>query len=796
MKRLIQSAALLLLLSTLHPQFSTALAQGTAFTYQGRLNDGAAPANGSYDLRFVLYDSSVGGSQQGPILTNAPTAVSNGLFTVALDFGNVFPGTNRWLEIAARTNGGGTFTTLSPRQLLTPTPYAITAENVAPGAGLSGTYGNAVTFSNSANIFSGGFNGNGGGLTNVNAATLGGLASGSFWQLGGNTASPGQFVGSLNNQPLELRANGMRGLRLEPTATDANHSSIVNVIGGSPANFVTPGVYGATIAGGGAQNYTGFSSSNSVASDFGVVGGGGQNQVQSNAFSSTVGGGFNNVIQIGAKDTTISGGNNNLIQSNAAFSTIGGGAFNYIYTNAMEAVISGGIGNGILNDANDSTISGGENNFIQTNAYKSTISGGYQNIIENNANDSSISGGQGNQILGSAVGSAIGGGSNNLVNARGVFSTIGGGHDNTAQGAFVSIGGGQNNLAFALAGTISGGSSNIINAAMYTTISGGQNNYISNNADYATVAGGGLNLAGAGGDSVSGGEQNAAFGGNSSVSGGLLNQASGTGSSVGGGEFNHATGGFAVVPGGTLNYAEGANSFAAGNGATAINDYTFVWNDGPSFFPSSAPNQFLIHAAGGVGIGTNAPAAALHVASSGDYTFPQAQITQQNTGDGCRLRMHVFGHPFWEMQVTSDASAPQLQFYLSNQSGTRMRIDASGNVYATSFNPSSDRNIKENFSTVSPQEVLDKVAALPITRWSFKQDKEVEHLGPMAQDFRAAFGLGTDDKHIATVDEEGVALAAIQGLNQKLEQKETEITELKQNVAELKKMLQLLAEKK
>jgi hypothetical protein len=122
-------------------------AQGTAFSYQGRLNDGAAPANGSYDLRFGVFDAATNGSQMGLSVTNAATAVSNGLFTVILDFGNQFPGANRWLEIAVRTNGAVAFTNLAPRQPLTATPYAVTAGNVTGplnGAAIvSGTIGSA-----------------------------------------------------------------------------------------------------------------------------------------------------------------------------------------------------------------------------------------------------------------------------------------------------------------------------------------------------------------------------------------------------------------------------------------------------------------------------------------------------------------------------------------------------------------------------------------------------------------------------------------------------------------------------
>src|SRR4051794_31524075 len=82
-------------------------AQTTAFTYQGRLNDSGAPAQGNFDLAFSLYDSATNGTQQGNAVTNMTTAVNNGFFSVRLDFGNQFPGADRWLEIAVRTNGGG-----------------------------------------------------------------------------------------------------------------------------------------------------------------------------------------------------------------------------------------------------------------------------------------------------------------------------------------------------------------------------------------------------------------------------------------------------------------------------------------------------------------------------------------------------------------------------------------------------------------------------------------------------------------------------------------------------------------
>jgi trimeric autotransporter adhesin len=118
-----------------------------------------------------------------------------------------------------------------------------------------------------------------------------------------------------------------------------------------------------------------------------------------------------------------------------------------------------------------------------------------------------------------------------------------------------------------------------------------------------------------------------------------------------------------------------------------------------------------------------------------------------------------------------------------------------GTVTATAFNPPSDRNLKENFATVQALEILDKVAGLPISRWNFKGDAATPHIGPMAQDFHAAFGLGTDDKHIATVDADGVALAAIQGLNVKLDEalkaRDAELRALKEMVAELQRAIRV-----
>ena len=136
-------------------------AQGTAFTYQGRLASNGVAANGAYDLTFGLYPTNLGGIAVGSILTNPAVAVSNGLFTTTLNFSNAFnSGLSYWLEMglqpAGATNG---FTLLSPRQSITPAPYAIAAANVsgtvngvaAANVATGATLANAATSANTAN---------------------------------------------------------------------------------------------------------------------------------------------------------------------------------------------------------------------------------------------------------------------------------------------------------------------------------------------------------------------------------------------------------------------------------------------------------------------------------------------------------------------------------------------------------------------------------------------------------------------------------------------------------------------
>ena len=108
----------------------------------------------------------------------------------------------------------------------------------------------------------------------------------------------------------------------------------------------------------------------------------------------------------------------------------------------------------------------------------------------------------------------------------------------------------------------------------------------------------------------------------------------------------------------------------------------------------------------------------------------------------------------------------------------------------------SDRNRKKNIQPLDSRAVLNKLAAVPISTWNydFESETDTPHIGPMAQDFKAAFYPGRDNKSITTHEFDGVALAAIQGLNEKVEETRAENTELRQQVQELKALVMALTE--
>ena len=232
--------------------------------------------------------------------------------------------------------------------------------------------------------------------------------------------------------------------------------------------------------------------------------------------------------------------------------------------------------------------------------------------------------------------------------------------------------------------------------------------------DYCVVGGGDGNTAGTDDAIVStawyatviGGQSNSSAGLWSVVGGGFNSEVTGALSVVAGGRENTVSGDYSVVLGGYSNDISGNYSVAAGRNCTSSGNYSFVaGRDGTD---GGFSNTFVW--AGGTG----------NRNSAGEDTFN-----------------------VWA---------------------------ANGIYFNGSVVHSSDRNMKEDFTRVNALQVLDKVAALPITTWRFKTESEdIQHVGPVSQDFHEAFGYnGADDRHIAATDADGVSMVAIQGMYQKL----------------------------
>jgi hypothetical protein len=371
---------------------ATAAAQslGTAFTYQGRFTDAGNPASGSYDLQLVLFDAASGGAQVGPTLTRDDVAVANGLFTVSLDFGAVFAGNKRWLEIRVRPGAStGTYTTLGGLQELSPSPNAVFSAN-SPWTGISGkpagfaddidndsggditgvTAGTGLTGGGTAGAVSvavdpvatqtrvsgtcaagssvRGINQDGTVVCETDDDALGALScangqiakrTGSAWAcaddppawgLTGNAGTTGtNFIGTTDNVPFEIRTNNERALRFERRTVSLGPGSQAissNVIAGHPSNVVAANVTMATIAGGGGSQTGPVLSLHNEVLGVGGTVGGGGSN------SAGAGGGFWPTIAGGlanraeASYSSVGGGNDN--QANGFYSTVPGGARN------------------------------------------------------------------------------------------------------------------------------------------------------------------------------------------------------------------------------------------------------------------------------------------------------------------------------------------------------------------------------------------------------------------------------------------------------------------------------------
>jgi hypothetical protein len=704
------------------------------------------------------------------------------------------------------------------------------------------------------------------GTVNATRFTGDGSTLSNVWKTGGNTFGPATtaILGTTdtNNNPLEIRVNNQRVIRIEPYATSPNIAS------GYSGNVASgPGVSAATVSGGGdggaintasgIRSTVGGGAGNSARNNSSTVCGGSFNTASGAA--STLCGGFNNIAS--GHYSTVAGGSNNQAGGNYSFAA---GSYAKIRDAAAAGNITGDQGTFIWADSTTAPfISTGPNQFLirasggvgigTTTPATALDVAGTVNATKFSGDGSTLSnvwitGGNTfaphgappiTRILGTTdtnndpleiwvnnnrvlrlepndpatlSPNIISGHPSNSSGAAGNYgATVAGGGaasipyragPNTASAPYSTVGGGNGNQATAYGNTVAGGAFNIAGSSLststpsllYNTIGGGRNNYA--DGIVCSVTGGAENFAFGDGGTVAGGFRN--YAGSNTTS---TNNPAGThsiGATVGGGSDNQAAGDWSTVPGGTNNQALGTNSFAAGMGAYSNHNNSFVWSGVTCLVStcatkSTGPGQFVVNAPGGIYLNSG-PITIDQNVNFGANTRQMLNLWNSNYGIGIQdytfySRADLTGSFSW-FRGGSHVSA-------ANNPGPggfeMMRLTSGGLSVNGTFISSSDRNKKENFAEIDPAQILAKVASLPIQTWNYKEDDgKVRHLGLMAQDFYAAFNIGPDDKHIATVDESGVALAAIKALKAENDALKADNAMIKADLAEIRRLLTVI----
>jgi len=371
------------------------LGQTTSFIYQGRLTDGGTAANGNYDLQFVLWDSASGGAQIGSTLTLSTVAVSNGVFTVSLDFGaGSFNGANRFLEISARPVGGGAFALLSPRQQVTATPYAIRSVNAALAD---------------------------------NATQLGGVAASQYVQTNDSRLSDAR-------PPTASSSNYIQNSTSQQAGANFSISGNGSVAGTLSANVVNA-VNQYNIGGTAVLSASTSTGNTFVGTQFGT--GGSLNTVVGSQAGKTNTG--NNNVIVGAQSGEVNTGTDNImIGVLAGVVNTSGGENVFIGRSAGQGNTSGGFDVFIGSGAGANNLTPSNNVFVGGDAGIGTTTGGFNAFYGTSAGSQNTTG-QSNTFIGEESGRSNSTGTNNTALGLSAGPTVSNLTQSTAIGANATV---------------------------------------------------------------------------------------------------------------------------------------------------------------------------------------------------------------------------------------------------------------------------------------------------------------------------------------------------------------------
>jgi hypothetical protein len=462
-----------------------------------------------------------------------------------------------------------------------------------------------------------------------------------------------------------------------------------------------------------------------------------------------------------------------------------------IDTNVSPNIAMGYSGNvaGGAGEYGATVSGGGEKNMVNSaNGIGSTVSGGRANIAS--GSDTTVSGGSGNSASGDY--NTISGGTNNTASnthnsiaggainsASGFYSTVSGGYRNTASGYSSIVSGGTNNTASGAYSWTGGSNAKTFSSGVTPTTFNGnfiwadsnyggsaQNFYSVANDEFAVRARGGVRLVTA---VDAAGVPTRTFqingSGNVSTNGNIATTASIT---AGGVTAEALLSNGVIMASGILysnGVTSGGNVIVTGNiSATGTMSTAGLTSSGNVTVNPSATLNFgsttrqMINLWGtsfGLGIQDNMS----YFRSGGNFSWYQNGIHNSTTGNA--------GGGLTLMSLSS----------------TELRVNGT-------FVSASDRNKKENFAEIDSRQILEMVANLPIQYWNYIADEsKVRHIGPMAQDFHAAFNIGPDDKHITTVDADGIALAAIKALKAENDALKSEFVTLQARLERLERLI-------
>ena len=544
--------------------------------YQGVLTDGEGnPLNTTVEMTFAIYDAASGGTALWSE-THPSVQVNGGLFNVLLGSVNpissdIFDGSDRWLGLAVDDDPE-----MVPRQQIASVPYAYLSGDAGDGHSLDAADGDPVDVvyvDEEGNV---GF-----GTTGPEAKLH---VSGGPADIARFTTTWGDIAVHGNNPDGALLATGddakSIGMSTGNNYASANGRVSLKLTGGGG------------VAEAGSFNFLGDSGSIMFINSGGDVGIG----TTSPGEKLDVGG----IVKMTGFEMSTGASSGYVLTSDAQ----GTGTWQPVASGGDAWSLSGNSGTdpatNFLGTTDDQALEFRVNN---ERALRLELETGSPNVIggySGNVAEDPEPGGM--HVSGATISGGGSNGSRNIVLAN--YGTVSGGSGNTAgtplgMGPYCTVGGGSGNKAIGYGGS---------------TVSGGLNNEAAGQAP--TVGGGEQNTASGFWCTTAGGHDNDAMGQAGTIGGGEQNSVTGWYSTISGGSGNTASGKYATVPGGHENTALGNSSFAAGWRAKANHRGTFIWADSTNEdFTSTGPDQFLIRASGGVGIGTNNPEAGLHVKS-------------------------------------------------------------------------------------------------------------------------------------------------------------------------------------